>query len=83
MTSEVLQETPASGRAAGRNALHLASANGAMPWENIELYRQYVKLLVFHVASALVKMQPPTSDTFGLSSFSPTLATLVFSPCRM
>ena len=70
MASEVLQETPASGRAPERNALHLASANGAMPRENIELYRKYANLLAFYVASALVKMQPPTSDTFGLSSFS-------------
>ena len=84
-----LARDPADGRACGRNALHLASANGtlpkqtSLPKQNIAEYRFYANLLVFHVASALVKTQPPTSDTFGLNLFSPTLATLVFSPCRL
>ena len=54
-----------------------------MPWENIQQYKEYVQLLVFHVASALFKMQPPATDTVGLTLLFTTLATLVFSHGRL
>ena len=83
IASEVLQETPANARCPGRNALHFASANGALPSDNGKLYAEYVQLLVFHVASALFKMQPPATDTVGLTLLFTTLATLVFSHGRL
>ena len=54
-----------------------------MPWENIQQYKEYVQLLVFYVASALFKMQPPATDTVGLTLLFTTLATLVFSHGRL